>query len=811
MPGISFDAFREIDPSKKDAVWCNNMVTFIRQNSTKLTDPGTIRENKKIILSQQSMDKIKDSFKDKDFIENTKFNQLGIWNRIVNIIVEEITKNPPRAKLKATDPTALNEKKEDIELLKNKHIYENDVNAINAKIGNPPETIGLDKYHGNVEEFFNLGLDPNDPDDINFYSQNYQRLLYEIAGQSLINNVIKSNRFDKDNIRRFVLDILSCIRIAIQVYVDEQTGAIKYKYLYPETVYGIWGDSENGSDDLAHGYNTDVTVMEWLGQVGNKFNWLTDWRQLLAAVNFNSSQKYTGFVRNGIWWDCAGKDEWMAEIGCESGQPTSLLDWEVAQSFKVISGYVEFTTVEATGTYLARKDDNELVQPVDYNYQIKNKSEQTKYYKESFYQEQMYKSNYLSTSTSTQMIYKWGKVYYTQLEGAFDEYAKGTLKIYRYEGKSAAEISEPYIEFANMAFYRMKWMVYHAKPQKEQHFIPELIKLAKSLQRLYPQGANTTTLPTIDNILTQVIKYKRENFIDIRDFPEIDGKPYPVVPSTEGAKGGIDALAIGLQAITTWCEQQIAEKVGLNDMRLGQIQNAREGYKQNIAETQSSLNSTGYIYRMIQYLKETVATTTLNYSQDIIKFKDTIPYKWIRKLVGEEEFSNLKVLDKFAVHRFGLFVDDYNSQLDKQAVQQAADLALDKGDGRGGLDINQWWIIRTSEDPEKAMKLLDFLKIKLEKKKRKQELQDMQQKHANLMEEKKADADLQDKKDAAAQKRSETEKDGFVQSAQIQADSRIEVKKLSNENEPQKQDAKTQSAQRIAETKSNLEEQKALT
>ena len=101
----------------------------------------------------------------------------------------------------------------------------------------------------------------------------------------------------------------------------------------------------------------------------------------------------------------------------------------------------------------------------------------------------MYKSYYLITGYTSQYIYNYGQLYYTRLEGAFDEIARGTLMFYRYEGKSAAEISEPYIDFANLAFYRFKWIVWHSKPQKEQHVLEELIQLSKGFQKLYSQQA----------------------------------------------------------------------------------------------------------------------------------------------------------------------------------------------------------------------------------------------------------------------------------------------------------------------------------
>lgn len=812
MQGQITEVIKDVNPNNRKRDWYEKYITALRMSWTNLVDPIRVRENKKIILSQQSMKNIIDSFKDKAFKEKTDFKQLGIWNRMLNIIVEEITKNPPQVELNAEDSQAISEKEQDILLLRYKHILENDVNSIGARVGDPAEVVGKDKFKGNIEEFSRLGLDPNDQEDITFYEQGgFQRLKYEIAGQALINNIIKANRFDETTIRRFVIDVLAVLVVCMQAYVDAVTGEIKYRYIFPEEAMGIFGDAEDGSDDVCKGYQRSSTVREWLGMVGNDFDWDKDWAKMLGAINYRNGFKYTGFIRNGITYDCFGNDRLSFDAGLFGVETSNVIDWTQAYNFRVYTGYIEWNTMDATATYLARHKDKEILAgQIDYNAVLsERKKETTEYYKESFYQEQMYKSYFLATGFSSQFIYGFSKVYYTQLEGAFDEIAKGTLMYYRYEGKSAAEISEPYIDICNLTFYRMKWMVWHSKPQKEQYFLPELLKLAKGFQRLYPQQQNNAA-PSIDTILEQIIQYKRENFVDIRDFPEIDGKPYPILQPTEGSKGGIDNLAASMQSITEWGEAQIAVKIGLNDMRLGQQQNDRQGYKQSAMETQSSLNSTGYIYRMIQYLKQHIATVTCNYAQDIVKFKDSIPYKYLQRLLGENDFENLKLLENFSQHRYGIFINDYNANVERQRLMAAADRSLDSGDGRGGITIGQWGILMMQQDYKKGLRLLEYYKYKEAKKLRAQQLQDMQMQQQNIMEQKKAEAQIEQMKGQLAITKEQVSADGYKYAADMQYKSKIDTKQLSVSAETQKIQEKTQAEKEIAENKATIKLQEAL-
>src|ERR1700735_5640829 len=114
MQGTIVDVIKDVNSNNRNAEWYNRYITILRMSWVPIVDPIRLRRNKQIILSQQSMKEIIDSFKDKEFKNGTKFEQLGIWNRMLNIIVEEITKNPPQVELKAQDSQAISDRKEDI-------------------------------------------------------------------------------------------------------------------------------------------------------------------------------------------------------------------------------------------------------------------------------------------------------------------------------------------------------------------------------------------------------------------------------------------------------------------------------------------------------------------------------------------------------------------------------------------------------------------------------------------------------------------------------------------------------------------------
>lgn len=766
------------------------------------------RDNRLIMYSMQPLNKVKDSFDDEDFKKSVDFDPIPVLEPLVNSVVEDLVKRPPKAELKAEDPTALNEKKEDLELLRNRRILEQDRTELQQRAFGPDSKfkIPYDKFNGNVEQFDKMGLDERDPDDVNFYEQNYQRLWYEIGGQSLVNNVLKTNQFDKTTLRKLVKDIFWAKAICVQAYVDQSTGEIKYKYIDPTTCWGIFGETNDGKDDICRGWQDSITVIEFMEKVGNDFDFVNHWKDLLWAVNFCNNQKFTGFIRGGISYDCCGDSAWMDKMGCSDVNQSALLDWSMVYKFKVFCGYVEWRTWEATSTKLTKKDDPDYIEYVDYQYEIKKKKAKEGYEKESRLQQQWYCTYFLATSAFGQYCYKFQKVYFQQISGVNDEYSNGTLCYYQEEGKSAVDISKVYLQLVNFCYYRMLWIVYKSKPDADEFIWEELTQLAQTVKREFPQAGTNTVAPKIDTIIQDLIKQMRQKHVRIRTYPRIDGKAVTqIAPIEKQGTGGIDPIAIAMQTIQSWAEAQIASKIGINPMRIGANPPARESNDSENRTLEASYATTGYIYRMVQYLKEHLAIATLNYATDIIQYKDSLPYKWIQTIMGTESFAALNSLGKISAHRMGIYIDDYHAELDRQRLLQAADIAL----AQKVITLTQWGIVVQTEQPKLGFKILGHLEIKAKKKERNQALQDKQieatiAKNIHDMKMEEMTFDRGTKFGVA-----DREGKALIEAARIQAGSRVEVKKLTVDAEPEKQQSKADADKQVIQEKTNAENQKA--
>ncbi len=97
----------ELDPAKKTYGWSSNVITSLRINSTQLKNVLQARNNRAVMYSMQPLIKVRDSFDDVDFKNSIEFLPVPVLEPILNSIVEDMVKRPPKAELRAEDPTAL--------------------------------------------------------------------------------------------------------------------------------------------------------------------------------------------------------------------------------------------------------------------------------------------------------------------------------------------------------------------------------------------------------------------------------------------------------------------------------------------------------------------------------------------------------------------------------------------------------------------------------------------------------------------------------------------------------------------------------
>jgi hypothetical protein len=294
--------FKELDPDKKDGIWGDKIISRLRRDWRPLVNEKVAEDRRRLLYSTYDMEKIKRMFKNDEFRNNTEFIPIAVMEKLYNIILSEIVKAGIMVQIHAVDPSAIDERMEDTTLLKNRRMVEETMGDLNAGIGLPQNyKVDSDEFHGNIDEFDEMGLDDRDLEDVNFFIKTRFRLRHELRGQLAINSVMTYNKFE-DLIEYFVKDILSQKKICFQQYVDRSTGEIKFRHLYAENTYWIPGRKRDTTDAICKGFRESITIRELISFVGNSFDWDRDWIYLMNACNYANGTPYTGILHGGRMW-----------------------------------------------------------------------------------------------------------------------------------------------------------------------------------------------------------------------------------------------------------------------------------------------------------------------------------------------------------------------------------------------------------------------------------------------------------------------------------------------------------------------------
>lgn len=701
--------FFEIDPAKKDNQWAERLITHFRSYWGYLVHPSDAEKNMAIILSRYDMKNVKKMFKDPNKM-GMEFLPIAIMEKIRNILIGERVKAGITVNLNAVDPTAESERKSDKSLLENRKDIEQLISFMQQGIGlpeykmaNEEKITGKKVFKGNIDMFDALGLNPGEADQVAYFFKVWFKLLHEMRAQDVVNYFINYNEV-RDNIEKWCNDIMGKKVISAQAYVNETSGAIDIKYIAPERVRLIPGKRADGKDSVCIGYEDTVTVSDVIKRMGNSFDWDRDMYYLLNAVNYTNHREITG-IFDGESLICGAYRNRQSQEYCQFND---------FLNFKVEIGYIEFKTFNADAykigvdwhgnlRYIKKPPTSQL-------------HEASKYAKEIWYNEVTYKSYYLATSTNTQKLFKCGPLYHQTIEGAEDEYSNYSIFFKKEAGPTIAEVAYPWIELAQEAFTKFRWMVRKAKPKGRAYNYESLIKVA---QKMIKDGNEKTKIH-------EVIKMFEEGINEIFTIPEIDGQKVGggVNPNYD-LPNGLDVTALSFKEIINWAVENIKGDLGINEIREAYSPKPNDGFKLQMTTLEQSRNATNYMSEMIDNVLRQTAKYTLNCVQDIVRYKDTIPYNFLKRAIGETAINDIKELDGVSLHRYGIFVNSFATYMERQRVLAETNEAWQKGE----ISYEVKMLIDSIDDYRKAAYIMAFEKVRAKREKQ----QEVQQLHMNAM------------------------------------------------------------------------------
>lgn len=703
---LFFDEYFETDPKKKTLEWGNRMITHLRSYWKPLIQDNVAKANMDIILSRYNMANVMKMFKDPKKL-GMEFLSIAIMEKVRNILVGESVKAGVNANVNCLDPVAEEERKKDKNLLANRKDIEEVLTHLQQSIGLPEYKMQNEKaasgkpaYAGNLEMFDDLGLNSDDPGDRGYFMRAWHRLKHEMDAQEVVNAFLKYNEVS-ENVENWVNDVLAKKVIAKQAYVNEMSGAYEVKYLAPEIVYVIPGKRGDGKDAITMGFMESATVGDVIKRIGNSFDMAECWRDLVNAVNFNNKTEFTGL------WD--GKN-------ILHGEGKNCIFINDFMAFKIQLGYIEFKSYDAT-VFKKGIDYNGNLRL--YNRDLNYTPQDTGYEKETWYNEYTYKSFFFATSSNTQRLFKFGKLYHQVITGSEDEYSSFSIGFRKVPGPTVAEVAMPWIEIAQEAFTKFRWMVRKAKPKGRSYNYESLVQIAKHMIR---------TGSTKEQV-HQVIQMFEEGVNEIFTIPKVDGQRVGggIIPNVD-LPNGLDPTAISFQGIIDWAVEKIKSDLGINDIREAYSPKQNDVYKLQMATLESSRNATQYIGSMIDGIVRDIAKHNLLTVQDIIQYKESKAYKFLQDIVGQGPIDSLLDLENVAMHRYGVFVDNFSTYIERQKILQDTEQAWLQGE----ITYDTKLLINAVDDFRKAAYILAFEKQRGDK---------LKQQEATLLHQRQMEAD----------------------------------------------------------------------
>lgn len=680
---------------EKTADWADRIITYVRLVRQPLISADEANLGMQYLLDQQDMSFIKALFQntarinltnsnganvatntalggqvtpqnkeDKNLLaqmRSVEFIPLPIWEKYMQVLIAEMKKMGPVVNVRSEDPTSTSKKIQDKGLLDNRANIESMLSYIYSSMGQQPYKMeehearfGQKPSKGNIEQFDAMGLDSNDPSDVNFFMENFHKLDEEICVQNIIDYISSYNRWTMD-IEKWVRDIIAKKAVAATCYVSDVTGAIMTRYLAPETVYiyggGNWQDF---NDAYSKSYERKMTIKEMLDLIGDAFDMGKEFDKILQAVTFTSNIEFTGIHPSWISFS-TGNERLTGKDNVQYGYSDFL-------AFRVTIGYIEWTTqneevyegVKSSGGYY---EDN---QP------------SSKYPSKAKWETPTYKAYYLAISSVSQILFDFGKLSYQDILGATDFNSNFTIVTYKEVGQSLAVKSKQLIDMINEAWYKFRYEIRRAKPRGRGWNYDSMIS---SLMNLIPDTGISEF-----NKLQKVMELLDSSANEIYAFPlDKSGKQMPMTGAqlNYDIPGGMSKESMVWWQIMMSGLSQLSEMMGMAPLREGDPGNARDSMNNQFKALEYSQAATWYIPDMLTILFQQLSVKANFYAQDIILYDEkSLAYKFLQDAVGDETINKLKKLGKTGLHRFGIFIESLNQAPLRQKLEMVMTEAI---------------------------------------------------------------------------------------------------------------------------------------
>ena len=667
------DDFNLTDPNQKDKEWAKRVIRTLRWNRLPLTagkDVATLRawQNSEYDLKHfktpylHLLTKREDPrgtlSEDKaDTGIKIDFTRLGLFELNKNILGGEINKGKIHIDADCFDPSIIIEKEKEFDLLKNKKAIQDKVNEMYQGIGVPSDyQIGKQgEFNSNMSEFEGMGLNPENEEDINFFSKTFYRHNLETYCSQMINELNSINELEEAR-KHHINDIITLKAIAMRTFYNQSTGLPTTEYILPEQAYYSGVVRRNDMKDaISLSYERVMSVSDFLKRVGDEKLTKEDYDYILMYAGMGEA------FPGGI------------DYACNPICPIGMCSWGDFFRFNISVGYIEWKTSD--------------------------RGENGRYFQKTM------KCDYLNgigLGSFPERIYNYGPLNVQAREGYELELSCFSLNFYRIEGKSMLEIAIPYFTEIFADWLHFQWFMRTSKPKGYAYEINALMKVAGKI--MDAKGSWNDVVSTIE-----MFKASPDMFYYIGDEDSEqkiggNGLPYQEKPN------GIDPTAFKFLETIAWCKNQIMEETGLNNARQAQSPNPDEPNRTTAIVTGQSENATEYITSSMASIYAGSGYRTFAIIQSITEF-DLFGIEQLKQIFGEKYIASIKHLKKIPITYYGINIRQFLRDKEREKITQFTDNAVLKGE----LTEEMGLLINDIDDYNMAAKVLSFYRERTKK------------------------------------------------------------------------------------------------
>ncbi len=681
--------FHFTPPSQKlNADWCLKVVNycFYNSNNINLLAGKNIEEIDGYASGDFSMKPFLKMFKSlkKDLAKNGKLDNtkeflknmdlgsslgldiepLPLLPEKLNAAVAVVSKIPVEISCNATDLQAIEKKQKDINFIKNKPLYEAQMQEVADRLGLSEVDLGTTENSSVEFSESPFGLDLNEPDELDVFIN----LIYALKCETAFEVALQAFFDIKNRKQSRLLEIKDEFKYAISVnsaFRSDTTGLPECEYVHPsemETPFSLLPDYSDNTHRIRTKYATALDLMDYFGSE------IKDTAHLEEII----SAKDTGYC------DC---------------NKLGRIHYNNYDTFKVVLKCIEVRSVDYIGIakskhkkgYTSFTEDEDKIA-------------------EKIWGQNTYRFWWL---VGTKHIFGIERLDFCHREKGKESIQNFSTNIYKSQEKSAVELSIGENKMAQIAYIKLQHALIMALPDGKFFDLKYIRNAASGLS----EGVNPDSVNDLINLLLE-----KNIFIgDSQGFEGVnDGnfKPYITIP------GGMSGQSIVgyLNTIAT-SNINISRITGINQNLTGQKTEELNGLQQSAIE--SSINALTYVTDGISAQDQKVLSTWANIVKQAVE-EGGKPKDAIKAIIGAKKVSIIDGLDDIRLHDIGVLVKVSSRQWERDFFVNR----LMRMDAKGQLSESDIYQVMHIDNPKEK---IAFLAVKEQKWKKEQSAQREQQ------------------------------------------------------------------------------------